>query len=361
MSFDLSGNTMKAVALQAGVSIATVSRVLNNKENVSEDTRKKVIEAMRNIGYLRPQKDVIGLIVPDASNPFFAQLGFAFEQALENNKPRKHLLISSSDGRTDRELEIVEQFKQFGIEGLIYISSGKSSETLLTLLVDRQIPTVVFDRRILTGSLDFVTVNSKQGTLTAVDYLVVHGHERIAYLCGLEGTETAKERYESFREAMGRNNIEIIEDWIFSGDYTPLSGRKCAERLIQIPESYRPTALLAANDLMAIGVMQRLQQEGWGLPKMLSVIGFDNIEWSEWCYPSLTTIAQPTAKLVLKTLELLMWRIKERNERKEVRSSPRHFEIEPVLIQRGSVTVPYSHSVSSNLQVVASDAPDWSK
>lgn len=346
MRIDDSDNTMKAVALQAGVSIATVSRVLNNKDNVSSDTRRRVVEAMRTVGYLRRHRDVIGLIVPDTSNPFFAQLAFAFERALENSKPRKHLLVSSSDGRADRELNIVEQFKQFGIEGLIYVSSGKSSDTLLTLLVDRQIPTVVFDRRISTGRLDFVTVNSKKGTLTAVEYLLVHGHRRIAYLHGLKGTETARERYESLREALHLNKMDICKEWVFQGDYTAAAGRTCAERLIELSESARPTALLAANDLMAIGVMQKLQEVGWVLPKDLSVIGFDNIEWGEWYYPALTTIAQPIAKLILKTLDLLMWRIKERNEGKDVNSPPKHFEIEPVLIPRNSVTEPYDHTVS---------------
>lgn len=346
---------MKAVALKAGVSVATVSRVLGNKDYVTEDKRKRVFEAMRSLGYVKPQKNVIGLIVPDASNPFFAQLGFMFERALESERPRKHLLTSSSEGRADKELELVERFKRFGIEGLIYIPSGKSSETILRLVADEQISTVVFDRRIPAG-LDFVAVNSRQGTLTAVDYLIAHGHSRIAYLKGKADTETAKERYDSFLEAMKRNNIEINEDWIFPGDYTPASGRTCAEFLIRLPESKRPTALLAANDVMAIAAMQHLQKENWVLPKMLSVVGFDDIEWSKWCYPALTTIAQPISKLVLEALKLLKKRIKERDDNKGLSSPPFHVEIEPVLIPRDSVTAPFDYQAAPKLRVLSADA-----
>jgi LacI family transcriptional regulator len=357
----MSKTPMKAVALKAGVSIATVSRVLGNKDYVAEDKRKAVLEAMRSLGYAKRQKDAIGLIVPDSSNPFFAQLGFMFERALESERPRKHLLTSSSESRADKELELIERFKRFGVEGLIYIPSGKSSETILRLVADEQISTVVFDRRIPAG-LDFVAVNSRQGTLSAVDYLITHGHSRIAYLKGKEDTETAKERYDSFLEAMKRNHIEINQNWVFSGDYTPASGRTCAEFLIRIPESQRPTALLAANDVMAIAAMQHLQKMNWILPKMLSVVGFDDIEWSKWCYPALTTIAQPIPKLVLEALKLLKKRIREREDGKTLSSPPLHVEIEPVLIPRDSVTAPFDYGAPSKLRVVSADAvTTWRK
>ena len=342
---------MTTVALKAGVSTATVSRVINNSGYVSDETRRKVLEATKDMNYVKTHRNLIGLIVPDTPNPFFSQLGFMFERALERERPRKHLLTLCSEGRADREMELIEWSKHIGVEGLIYVSSGKSSETLLRLAASMPIPTVAFDRRVFPGKLDYVAVNSKQGTLAAVDHLVAHGHERIAYLKGKKDTETAKERFGSFVEAMNRNGLKINHDWIYEGNYMFAAGRTCAEELIQLPETDRPTALLAANDVMAIAAMQRLQQAGWILPKMLSVVGFDDIEWSKWCFPALTTISQPIPKLVEAALALLSKRIKELSNGGG-RSSPSHIEIEPNLVPRDSVAKPMDHTKTPKFRVL---------
>jgi DNA-binding LacI/PurR family transcriptional regulator len=335
---------MMAVALEAGVSMATVSRVLNNSDGVTDDKRKLVLEAVRNTGYVKSQRNLIGLIVPDAPNPFFSQLGFKFEQALESDNPRKYLITLCSEGRIDKEMEQIEMLKQFGVEGLIYISSGKSSEVLLNLSTSTLMPTIVFDRKLSNKNFDFVAVDSRQGTIEAVDYLVSHGHNRIAYLKGREDTESAKERFASFLGAMAKNQLGVNPDWIYSGDYTFPSGRTCAEFLLRLPESNRPSALLAANDVMAIAAMQRLQEAGWDLPTQFSIVGFDDIEWSKWCYPALTTIAQPIARMVLEALTLLKKRIIQKTAGEEP-SDPVEVEIKPTLIPRGSVTKPFDQHV----------------
>lgn len=339
------------VALKAGVSAATVSRVLNNSGYASDETRRRVLEAARDMNYVKTHRNLMGLIVPDIPNPFFSQLGFMFQRALEHESPRKHLITLCSEGRADREMELIEWAKHIGIVGLIYVSSGKSSDTLLRLAASMPIPTVAFDRRVFPGKLDYVAVNSKQGTLAAVDHLLAHGHERIAYLKGKRDTETAKERFESFEEAMNKNGLKINREWIYEGNYMFASGRTCSEQLIQLPEKDRPTALLAANDVMAIAAMQRLQQAGWILPKMLSVVGFDDIEWSKWCFPALTTIAQPIAKLVEEALALLNKRIKEQDGG-ATRSSPSHVEIEPILVPRDSVAKPNDHTTTPKFRVL---------
>jgi len=338
--------TLEDISHHARVSKATVSRVFCNKANVSEKTRTRVLEAARELGYGVP-KNLIALILPDASNPFFAQLGFMFEQVLEAEG--YHLLTSSSEGRVNRELELIEHFKNLSVKGVIYISSGGHSSAIPSLVADGTIPVVVFDRKISAGNLDFVAVDSRHGTLCAVDYLVAFGHRRIAYLKGLEGTDTAQQRFDSFCEAMTKNGLAVVDDWVFSGDYTLSAGRSCAERLIALArtllKSERPTAIMAANDMMAVGLMQRLQQEGWRLPADLSVIGFDNILWSEWVYPALTTIAQPIHQLVKVAIKLLTARIKENHDLAPAagafcRAQPRREVLEPVLIPRASVVEP---------------------
>jgi DNA-binding LacI/PurR family transcriptional regulator len=309
---------------------------MNNKSNVSTPTRDRVLSAMKQLGVGTPTPPLIGLIVPDSSNPYFSSICFKFEKYFE--ELGAHVLISSSEGRPDRELELVERFLSLQIKGLLYVPTHRSSAAFLRLVADGTLPVLVFDRKVQAGNFDFVAVNSRHGTLCAVDYLIAHGHRRIAYLKGLESTESARERFESFTDAMAQNRLDLVPEWQFDGDYTLSAGRACAERLLVMSKGERPTAILAANDLMAIGLMQRLQQEGWDIPSQLSVIGFDNIEWSEWVFPSLTTIAQPIPHLVREAARLLMQRVDETGPRLE----PRSIQIEPKLIPRASVAEPWS-------------------
>lgn len=328
---------LQRIAKRANVSIATVSRVLNNRPNVSPENRRKVLGAYRQIYNATPpsQQPSIGLIVPDASNPFYADLTFAFERALE--KHDIHLLASNSEGRVERELALAQRFKGLGVKGLIFISSSSSSEALLPFIADGD-PVLVLDRRVGSGNLDFVAVNSQRGTRTAVDYLVQYGHRRIGYLRGLEGTASAKERFQSFREAMARNGLTLAPDHILQGEWDPESGARAAEQLLKLDAASRPTAILAGNDLMAIGLMHRLQRAGWELPKQLSVIGFDDIKWSAWVTPALTTIAQPVNDLVYESVRLLMRRIEGARDPQAAQPEPAVVEVEPALISRASVT-----------------------
>ena len=335
----MSKPTLKTLANEANVSVVTVHRVLRNKSNVAKDTRDRVVDVMRRHGLGAPTPMLVGVIVPDSSNPFFSELCFKFEQVFE--ELGVHALISSSEGRVERELALVDRFQHLGVKGLIYISAGRGADAILRLIAQGSIPVVAFDRRVHAGNLDFVAVNSRHGTLCAVDYLVAHRHKRIGYIKGLEGTESARERFESFREAMAQNSLTINTEWVFEGTYRFSSGRNCAERLIATPEKDRPTAILAANDLMAIGLMQRLQQEGWVLPQQLSVIGFDNIQWSEWVHPALTTIDQPVGRLVHEAARCLLHRIKQEGGTSTPRGSASTVEIEPTLIPRQSVAEPW--------------------
>src|SRR4029077_5623510 len=156
MSDNFPKQRLDDIAAAAHVSLATVSRVLNNKGNVSVKTRTQVLKAMRDIGYRVRTTNVIGLILPDCLNPFFSQLGFLFEQALEAQD--WHVLISSSEGRPDRELQLIERFKGFGVRGLIYIASGQISNTLYSLIADGELPVVVLDRQVAPMNFDFVAV-----------------------------------------------------------------------------------------------------------------------------------------------------------------------------------------------------------
>lgn len=335
------------IARRAQVSKSTVSRVLNQNPNVSEKTKEKVFSVLRN-NDMEPIMGFIGLIVPDVSNPFFAELAFEYERACRQHN--RYLLVASSEEDITNELRIIQQlrFLDEKLEGLIYISSSGSNHIAHNIIANDSLPVIVLDRDIGGGNFDFVCTNNDKGTLRAIDYLVASKHTKIGYLKGKIGSKTAEERFESFLSAMKKNKLEIQEGCLFQGDYSFESGLACAENLSVREPNDRPTAILCANDFMAIGLMQRLQQIGWRLPQDLSIIGFDNIAFSEWYYPSLTTIAQPVDRLVSESLRLLLKRIKFMKENPEGGPyEPKRINIEPRLIIRSSVTEPFE--------------PDWTE
>jgi DNA-binding LacI/PurR family transcriptional regulator len=234
---------------------------------------------------------------------------------------------------------------------LIYINAGNQNDELYGSLIanHHNLPVLSFDRPLESRTFDYVVIDSKKGTLQSVDYLFTKGHQKIAYLKGIKGTLSAKLRYEAYEEAMALNRLKINEKFIFEGDFQFGSGVECADRLIEMKEDERPTAIICANDLMAIGLMQRLQKAGWRLPEQLSVIGFDDIPMSKWVFPALTTIAQPIRILVSKASSMLLKRIEA--ERNNVEISQQKETVTPMLVPRESVAEPYDNKKSRILTI----------
>lgn len=334
--------TQKDIAFRANVSEATVTRVLRNQPGVASKTRERVLHAMRDMDVGIASKGLVALIIPDGTNPFFTSLGFVFQEIFD--KIGLQVVIASSEGRADRELALVNKFKGLGLLGLVYISSGEPSQTILDAVADDNVPVVVFDRRVKAGNLDFVAVNNRAGMQRAVDYLITLGHEDIGHLKGLAGTRTATDRYDSFIDALARNGIDPQSDWVWEGDYRFGSGRACAERLLSMLPNERPTAIIAGNDAMAIGLIQRLRQEGWQIPRDLSVIGFDGIDAGDWIFPRLTTVEQPVRVLAYEATQYLTKRIQRLEFDPNAQIEPQLKEIEPLLIARESVCPPLNFS-----------------
>lgn len=330
----------KQIAEVAGVSAASVTRFFDKKSKMRPETEKKISKAVKDLRVNMPVDKVVGLIIPDAENPYFTSIAFEFEKEFE--RQGWHLLISNSYGKLSRDLKIIERYKSLGISGLIYINGGRQNDELYSSLIadHHSLPVLSFDRPLESRTFDYVVVDSKKGTLQSVDYLFTKGHQKIAYLKGLEGTLSAKQRYEAYVEAMSANRIKVNSKLIFDGDYKFGSGVECADRLIEMNPLERPTAIICANDLMAIGLMQRLQKAGWKLPEQLSVIGFDDIPMSKWMSPALTTIAQPIRVLVSRATSILLRRIDA--QRTNTNIGQQREEINPMLVPRESVAEPYA-------------------
>lgn len=321
------------IAAEAEVSTATVSRVLNGATNVRDATRDKVLSVARDMGLGLQAQQTLGLLVPDASNPFFAQLIHLFERELARHGAQ--LITASSDGRVDREIELMERFRGLGVDGVFYTPSRSSAGSIVELLSRGSLPVLAFDRSLPAGNLDVVATSPYAATQMLIDYLLNLGHTRFAYIQGAADTTTAQARYDAFCRSLAKNSITLDEDLVFPGNYRFSGGRDAAERYLALPEGDRPTAVLAGNDLMAIGFIQRVHQSGLRVPGDISVAGFDGIEFGEWYSPSLTTIVQPVRRLVRQATELLLSRIAIIH-RGEPAPPPQSFTVEPRFVARES-------------------------
>lgn len=326
--------THRAIADLVGTTPATVSRVLSNSPGPGNRLRQEVLVAARQLGYTGTPAGVVGLIIPDRHNPFFSGLGMLFQDALDGLGLQ--VVIGSSDGRPEREQRLVDRFRGVGLHGVIYVSAGSPSPTTLAALEQSNVPTVAFDRVVVAKNADLVSVKSSEGVRRAVDYLAACGHQSIGYIKGLDGTATAADREKGFVEAMELNRLEIRSGWVWNGDYQVGAGRACAAEILDARRP--PTAVLAANDAMAIGLMQRLLEAGWSLPDQLSICGFDNIDACRWVSPTLTTVDQRLAVQVDLAVDLLTARIRAVSASPTASPEPTHLEVAPFLVPRASVS-----------------------
>lgn len=325
--------TFEEIAQKARVSLTTVSRVMNQKPGVSDATRHRVLSAMEDLGRSLPPRALVGLVVPDFRNPFFSQLHDILDHLFEAHDV--HLITSSSDGDARRELDQVRRFQTLGAMGLVYVGVGGSSETLARLVAENTTPVVVIDRRVQAINIDSVVIDNRIGMRRAIDYLVINGHRRIAHVTGLMDTPTARERLDEFRAGAVAGGCELREDWIIEGDFQFEAGLSAGERFVDMALADRPTAVIAANDLMAMGVMRATASAGWRLPSDLSIIGFDDIPQCKHVFPSLTTVDLPIRLMAEEVVDILLTRSKLKQSSEGSRPVK---EFEPRLIVRESVS-----------------------
>jgi LacI family transcriptional regulator len=310
--------TIKDVANRAGVSITTVSHVINQTRFVSEELVQRVQDAMEELNYqpntlarsLRMgETKTIGLIVPDNSNPFFAEVSRIIEDT--SFEKGYGVFLCNSDGIPEKEAAYIRMLIAKQVDGVIFIAAENAQENL-TDLTRRNFPVVVVDRDLPDSLIDVVLVNNKQGGFDAVNYLLTLGHKRIACITGPSQLTPSAARVEGYRHALQNAGIAVQEELVVPGDFRFLSGEKAMEHLLQLDEP--PSAVFAGNDLMAIGAQRALRNHTLRIPQDISVIGFDDISMAVEVTPALTTIAQPIAELATCAAELLLKRIQNDRE-----------------------------------------------
>jgi LacI family transcriptional regulator len=304
--------TIRDVARQAGVSVATVSRVLNNNPKVKPHLRARVEQAMLELNYqpsalargMRSQTaQVIGLILPDIGNPFFTSLARAIEDAAHESS--YGLLLCNSDEDPDKEQRYADIMLSQRVAGVILIPA---SMDLCEPLQRRNIPLVCVARSIPDCPVDTILLDSEAGSRMVTEHLIGLGHRRIGLIVGLWDAIVSQERFRGYQRALEDAGIPFDPDLVRYGGLTEEGGYQRALELLE-PED-QPTALFITNNDMALGALRAIQANGIQVPGELSVASFGDMPCFSLFRPSLTVIRQPTYELGQEAASLLLRRIR---------------------------------------------------
>ena len=312
-------STILDVAQKAKVSIATVSRVVNNSSHkVNSTTRKKVLRAVRDLDYrpnalakglLMKKTMTIGIIIPDISNPYYAEIVRGIQDMADQFGYA--IILLNTDRNQDRIIKHIYFLREKSADGIIFSGGIIHGEKVLLSLKELRERVVVIGRH----KVDFsaVMIDNTGGATKATAHLIGFNHRRIGFIGGPDKSTSATDRLSGFKNALIQSHYSVDKNLIKKGDLTPRSGYLLARELIQ---KERPTAIFAANDQMAFGAIRAAKEFGLRVPNDLSVVGFDNIPFSSYFDPSLTTIEIPMYHIGAAAMEMLVNLISEKNAEK---------------------------------------------
>lgn len=327
--------TIYDVSELAGVSLATVSRVMNNNARVSDKTKQKVTAAMEALDY-RPsaiakglasnKSGSVGVLISELHGPFYGMMMSAIETELRNADV--HAIIAAGHSDAAEEKEAIEFLLSRKCDALVLWVESVSDKYLLELS-KRSTPVFILGRKINGLAKNCITLDNHMGGYLAASHLAKMGHKKVAYISGPLWKKEAQDRLGGFKAALAEHKIKLNENLIYEGDYQEAGGQAGLQHLLKQRAKF--SAVFCANDEMAAGAMSAARDLGLSLPQDLSIMGFDNVKYAEYVYPKLSTINYPVgqmasmaAKWVLKTVY--------NNKNIEVLN---HFE--PTLVERESV------------------------
>jgi LacI family transcriptional regulator len=300
--------TLADVARRAGVSVSTASNALTGVRPVGDDARRRVLAAAAALAYepdrvarslVSRRSDTIGILVPDVTNPFFADLGRHLTRALAERGFAA--LIGDSDNDIDRQRLHLRAFESRRVDAVIVVPAVFEDDGLLAEVARRR-PTILLDRTVRGWAGSSVGVRQAAGVEAVVDHLAGLGHRRFGYVSGSRATSTGRTRLESFTGALEARALP--PPLVVEGEFTVERGRSAVAGLLRAAGG-RPTAICAADDLLAFGVLEGARLHGLRVPADVAVTGFDDIPYASFVHPALTTVRQPIAALSTTAVELL--------------------------------------------------------
>ena len=345
-------STLEDIARKAGLSVSTVSRVLNNvagKYRISSATEKLVLKAAGDLKYrpnqlargLRLKKtQSIGLVIPDISNPFFAHV----TRSIQTNAHRfgYSLVVCDTDENVDLEIEHIDLLVAKGVDGLILLPVGQQSDHLVRFEAEG-IPFVLVDRCFDNVQANSVVVDNYRGAYDIVEYAIKQGHKRIGIIQGLPNTYTTKERLKGYKDALKKSRISLDPSLIVGDSFRQETGYVETKSLLELPD--KPTVIFATGDLIALGVLEAVEELKLTIPDDISVIAFDEIDVNPFLKCPLTTVVQPKEDLGEAAVNLLLEVIKAKGKK-----IPKQIVINPS-VQFGKSVLSLSNPVPQHAAV----------
>jgi LacI family transcriptional regulator len=333
---------IKELAALLGISVTTVSRVLNGKAKlyrISPATSEKVLNAARQFNYrpnsiargLRLEKtDTLGLIIPDISNPYFSSIARTIE--LESRNQGYSIILCDSMDELQTEKELLKLLASRKVDGIILAPVGKSFAHIKEFSKSG-VPVVIIDRYMPGGTIPFITTDNYAGSVDAMEHLISAGHTRIACIQGIQGISINTDRVNGYRDALAKHGITIDNGLITGNDFGIGNGYTCARMLMSMPKP--PTAIFAFSNLIALGVMRALNEAHLRIPDDVSVVSFDDQPYFEFLASPMTTVEQPRAEIAGMAIKILLEIINSKSTASRTR-----IMLKPRLIIRASVGKP---------------------
>jgi DNA-binding LacI/PurR family transcriptional regulator len=327
-------STLSDVAKTAGVTSMTVSRVINQNGYVSEETREKVLRAVKDLNYRRnglarglkrQRTDTIGLVLGDIANPYAAELARSIRDVTSQHGYNLFICISEHSAKED--VAAFDALTEHQVDGIIVATrSNRIGDEHLHEMVERGVSVVCIGRDFYDENSDSVMADALRGGFQATRHLIDLGHKKIAFIGATLASEKNLKRFQGYLKALEENGLEIDERLITGnteanddapGYSTEKLGYEAMKRLLVLPS--RPTAVFARNDFTAIGAINAIKENGLRIPEDISIVGFDDIPMAAHTAPALTTVRQPTRRQGSLAAEFLLRRIeaKEAVEREE--------------------------------------------
>ncbi|MCY6369242.1 LacI family DNA-binding transcriptional regulator [Clostridium ganghwense] len=316
--------TIRDVAKKANVSVATVSRVLNNQDGYSEKTKEKVLEAIKELGYkpnaiarglANKSTQTIGVLVPDVSTMFLSKILNGIE--ITAHKKDYSVIICNTGILGERIIDYLNILSEKRVDGLIIVSLPMKNE-YHEAISSMNVPCILVSTMSYRYQLPYVKVDDRQAAYNATQFLIERGHKKIAMISGTKDEFIAgKSRVDGYIDALRDYGLSIDESLIKYGDFSYRSGIKCMEELLE-EGIEKFTAIFAASDDMAVGALSMAYQRGIKIPDELSIIGYDNTQIAEMSIPPLTTVAQPFYEMGEKAAEKLVHMIESKGKAENI-------------------------------------------
>jgi LacI family transcriptional regulator len=306
--------TIYDIAKEANVSAMTVSRVINNTGRISEATRVKVHKVMNELGYVPntvarslvlQETKMLSLLITDITNPFYTTLARGAEDAAKRFGYK--LLFGNSDENNAKEKDYVDMILSTRVDGVLFAPAGDSSLEHLRLLQKRKIPFVLLDREVPGIDSDIVLGDSKEGARQLIEHLIDLGHKRIALINGSSDTSTARSRLAGYKEALKLRDLPFDAELVEEVTYRGLEDEAALSSLLALQEP--PTAIFAANNFLALGIIRILRSLNLSLPEDISLVCYDDLGFASELNPFLTVAAQPAYQFGSMGIQLLIERI----------------------------------------------------